>query len=75
LTGEGGCGSDETLAVDQTITRIVLTNHDILLIQATRVTGIPVRNYGWQTGSDYSSDTRNFKRANDLVPKGEIRER
>jgi hypothetical protein len=33
-----------------------------------------VRNYGWQTGADYSGDTRNCKMRRDLVPKAEFGE-
>jgi hypothetical protein len=34
-----------------------------------------VRNYGWETGADYSGDTRNCKRHRDLVPKADFSER
>jgi hypothetical protein len=51
-----------------------LSGMTVSIIQATRTTENQVRNYGWQTGADYSGGTRNCKSHNDLVPKAEFSE-
>jgi hypothetical protein len=52
-----------------------LSGMKVSIIQATRPTENQVRNYGWQTGADYSGDTRNCNRGNDLVPRADFQER